>query len=231
MSAATNLSDLLGLRTQPVAVKFQDAPPAGTPHIDKPALSGCTYWKYAAGGRTFYTEASDHFGCPIGSYTHGVDLPPDKAKELEGLVGTMVQLQYIRMEEVPGIPRRKEPFRVVVYAPLADAKFNPDVVLVSGNAKQMMLLGEATHAAGITSDASLVGRPTCAAIPAVMHSGRAASNLGCIGNRVYTEMPDDELYFAIAGPQLDAVVEKLTSIVHANRELEKYHRGRVAQPA
>ena len=106
MSAATNLTNLLGLRTQPVAVKFHDAPPAGTPRIDKPALSGCTYWKFAADGRTFYTEASDHFGCPIGSYTHGIDLPPDKAKELEGLVGTMVQLQYIRMEEVPGIPRR-----------------------------------------------------------------------------------------------------------------------------
>ena len=231
MSAATSLFNLLGLRTQPVAVKFQDAPPAGTPRIDKPALSGCSYWKYAADGRTFYTEASDHFGCPIGSYTHGVDLPADKAKELEGLVGTMVQLQYIRMEEVPGIPRHKEPFRVAVYAPLANAKFQPDVVLVSGNAKQMMLLGEATHAAGIASDASLVGRPTCAAIPAVMQSGRAASNLGCIGNRVYTEMPDDELYFVIAGPQLDAVVDKLTSIVNANRELEKYHRGRVAQPA
>ena len=228
MSAAANLADLLGLRTQPVAVKFQDSPPTGTPRIDKPALSGCTYWKHAAEGRTFYTEASDHFGCPIGSYTHGIDLPPDKAKELEGLVSTMVQLQYLRMEEVPGIPRRKEPFRVVVYAPLADAKFQPDVVLVSGNAKQMMLLGEATLAAGIASDSSLVGRPTCAAIPAVMQSGRAASNLGCIGNRVYTEMPDDELYFAIAGPRLDAVVDKLKNIVNANRELEKYHRGRVA---
>jgi uncharacterized protein (DUF169 family) len=132
------------------------------------------------------------------------------------------------MEEVAGFARRKEPFRVVVYAPLADAEFQPDVVLVSGNAKQMMLLGEATLAAGIASDVSLVGRPTCAAIPAVMQSGRAASNLGCVGNRVYTEMPDDELYFAIAGPQLDAVVDKLKNIVNANRELEKYHRGRVA---
>ena len=230
MSSTTSLSNLLGLRTQPVAVKFQDTPPAGTPRIDRPALSGCTYWKYAAGGRTFYTEASHHFGCPIGSYTHGIDLPPDEAKELEGLVGTMVQLQYIRMEEVPGIPRRQEPFRVAVYAPLADAKFKPDVVLVAGDAKQMMLLGEAVHAAGIATDASLVGRPTCAAIPTVMQSGRAASNLGCIGNRVYTEMPDDELYFAIAGPQFAAVVDKLTSIVSANRELEKYHRGRVVQP-
>ena len=229
ISAATRISELLGLATQPVAVKFQSAAPAGTPRIDQVAPSGCTYWKYAAEGRTFYTEASDHFGCPVGSYTHGIDLPEEKAKELEGLVGTMVQLQYIRLEEVPGIPRRKEAFGVVVYAPLVDATFEPDVVLISGIAKQLMLLAEAAHAAGIASDASLVGRPTCAAIPAVMQSRRAAANLGCIGNRVYTGLPDDELYFAIAGSQLDAVVNKLVSIVNANRELEKYHRSRVSQ--
>ena len=228
MTTATNLAELLGLRTQPVAVKFQAAAPQGTPRISKAALSGCTYWKFASEGRTFYTEASDHFGCPVGSFTHGIDLPPEKAKELEGLVGTMVQLQYIRMEEVPGIPRRKEPFGVVVYAPLAGATFEPDVVLVSGNAKQIMLLAEAAHAAGIASDTSVVGRPTCAAIPAVMQSRRAAANLGCIGNRVYTGMPDDELYFAISGPQLAAVVDKLVGIVNANRELEKYHRSRVS---
>jgi uncharacterized protein (DUF169 family) len=90
----------------------------------------------------------------------------------------------------------------------------------------MMLLGEAVHAAGVAADTSVVGRPTCAAIPAVMGSGRAAANFGCIGNRVYTDMADDELYFAIGGPQLSVVAEKLEKIVHANRELEQFHRGR-----
>ncbi len=228
MNTATRIAELLELSTQPIAVKFQDTAPAGTPRIDQPAPSGCTYWKYAADGRTFYTEASDHYGCPIGCHTHGVELPADKAKELEGLIGTMVQLQYIDMNEVPGIPRRTEPFRVAVYAPLAGAAFDPDVVLIVGTAKQMMLLGEAVHTAGIASDTSLVGRPTCAAIPAVMQSGRAASNLGCIGNRVYTELADDQMYFAIAGSQLKTVVNKLATIVHANRELEKFHRSRVS---
>ncbi len=155
-------------------------------------------------------------------------MPEATAKELEGLVGTMVQLEYIDMAEVPGIPRRGESFGVAIYAPLTDAAFAPDVVLVSGNARQMMLLAEAAQAAGLASDSSMVGRPTCAAIPAVMQSGRTATNLGCIGNRVYTELPDDELYFAIAGAQLEAVVHKLVTMVHANRELEKFHRSRVA---
>ncbi len=218
---------MLGLQRQPVAVRFQDSPPDDLPRIDEAAVSGCAYWKLAAEGQSFYTEAADHYGCPIGAHTHGIDLPDETAKELEGVVGTMVELQYISIEEVPEIPQLQGPFGVAIYAPLSDADFEPDVVLVSGNAKQMMLLAEAAQLAGLSSDTSMVGRPTCAAIPAVMQSARTATNLGCIGNRVYTELADDELYFVIAGPQLESVVEKLATIIRANDELESYHRGRI----
>ena len=228
MNQTTGIHELLGLRRPPVAVKFQQSAPEGIPRIDKAVASGCTYWKLAAEGKTFYTEASDHYGCPIGSHTHGIDLPEETAKELEGLVGTMVQLQYIAMEEVPGIPQLEGPFGVAIYGPLAEATFEPDVVLVCGDAKQMMLLAEAAHAAGLSSDTSMVGRPTCAAIPAVMQSGRTATNLGCIGNRVYTSLADDELYFVIAGSQIAAVVDKLATIVRANDELATYHQTRMA---
>jgi uncharacterized protein (DUF169 family) len=223
-----NLGELLGVKRQPVALKFQDTPPPGVPRIEQRAPAGCTYWKYAAEGRTFYTEAPDHYGCPIGSYTHGIDLPAETDKELEGVVGMMVQLQYIDMKELPGIPRRNKPFGVMVLAPLASATFEPDVVLVAANARQMMLLSEAIHAAGLTGDSSLMGRPTCAAIPAVIQSGRTVASLGCIGNRMYTELGDDELYCAIAGSQLDTLVDKLAMIVNANRELERFHLARLS---
>jgi uncharacterized protein (DUF169 family) len=227
MNQTTQITQLLGLRRQPVAIKYQASAPEGMPRIDESAASGCTYWKLAAEGQSFYTEAADHYGCPIGAHTHSVDLPDETAKELEGLIGTMVELQYIAMEEIPEIPQLPKPFGVALYAPLADAEFEPDVVMVSGNAKQLMLLAEAAHALGITSEPSVVGRPTCAAIPAVMKSGQSAANLGCIGNRVYTESADDELYFAIAGNQWNRVVEKLEVIVNANIEMEKFHRERV----
>src|SRR5207253_882827 len=180
-----------------------------------------------ADGKTFYTEAADQLNCPIGAYTHNVDMPPATQAELQGVVGTMVSLGYIRMAEVPGIPKRDKPFGVAVYAPLAKAAGEPDVVLVSGNAKQMMLLEEAAQSAGVGGGAALMGRPTCAALPAAMQSQRGVASLGCIGNRVYTEMADDELYYALPGKHLAAVVEKLAEIVNANRELEKYHRARV----
>jgi uncharacterized protein (DUF169 family) len=188
--------------------------------------AGCSYWKRAAGGQKFYTEASDHYNCPIGSYTHGIDLPPAQMQELQGVVTTMVSLGYIRNEEVPGIPRREERFGVAVYGPLANGAETPDVVLVRGNARQIMLLEEAALAAGASGTTPLMGRPTCAAIPLAMKSQQGVSSLGCIGNRVYTELGDDEFYYALPGKHVAAVAGKLASIANANRELEKYHQAR-----
>jgi uncharacterized protein (DUF169 family) len=227
MNTAQQLQDLLQLRTAPVALAFQDAPPTNLPRMAAAAPSGCTFWKRAAAGQAFYTEAPDHFNCPIGAYTHSVDLPPTQAKELQGVLETMFQLSYLRPEEVPGIPRRRGKFGVALYAPLATAPFEPEVVLVCGNAKQIMLLTEAAQAAG--AETPLMGRPTCAVIPTVLQTQRSAASLGCIGNRVYTEMADDELYFALPGKELGAVVEKLATIVNANRELQSYHRARASQ--
>jgi uncharacterized protein (DUF169 family) len=222
MSAARQLQDLLGLRRPPVAVTFRDTPPAGVPRLDSAGPSSCSYWKLAAEGRAFYTEAADHHGCPIGAYTHGVDAPAEVKRELEGVVSMMLTLGYLRAEEVPGIPRRDGAFGVAVYAPLEQAQGEPDVVIVAGSARQVMLLAEAAGAAG------LMGRPTCAALPQAMKTGRAVASFGCIGNRVYTGLGDDEMYFALPGGQVKAVTEKLTTIVHANGELEKYHTNKLS---
>jgi uncharacterized protein (DUF169 family) len=223
---AEQLEKLLDLRSAPIAVTFRPDHPANVSRVSAPGPSGCSYWKRAAEGETFYTEAPDHYNCPIGAYTHGVELPPAQAKELEGVLGTMFGLHYLRPEEVPAIPRRQGEFRVAVYAPLAEATEEPDVVLVRGNAKQVMLLSEAAQAAGVGAESEFMGRPTCAAVPEVLRTGRSAASLGCIGNRVYTGLADDELYFALPGEHVQAVTEKLAAIVHANRELENYHRAR-----
>ena len=225
-SLGTRLSGLLGLESAPVGVAFRPTAPAGIRRVERPGPAGCAYWKRAADGEAFYTEAADHYNCPVGSHTHGVELPPDRAAELEQVVGTMVGLQYIRMDEVSSLPRRREPFGVAVYAPLADTPVDPDVVIVRGNARQVMLVAEAARAAGIGHEGAALGRPACAMIPEAMSSARGNTSLGCIGNRVYTGLGDAELYFTIPGSRLGEVVEKLETVVRANRELEEYHRAR-----
>jgi uncharacterized protein (DUF169 family) len=175
----------------------------------------------------------------VGAHTHGVDLPAETASQLGGLLEMMSRIQYIRMDEVPLIPRRGTAFEVVIYAPLAATPVDPDVVIVQGNAKQVMLLAEALHAAGPYQDPEVGLRPTCAIIPTATEAGRASLSLGCIGNRVYTGLADSELYVAIPGPQLGTVLERLETIVAANRTLEEFHqqqefnhqrRGRTVAP-
>jgi len=48
-------SETLGLERRPVAVKFQKTPPAGVPNFTGTEPSGCSFWRLAASGRTFYT--------------------------------------------------------------------------------------------------------------------------------------------------------------------------------
>ena len=157
-----------------------------------------------------------------GAFTHGVTLPADRARELESVVGTMIQLQYLRNDEVASLPRRSEPFRVAAYAPpLGDAVF-PDVVIVRGNARQLMLLSEATRAAGIFETGSVLGRPACSMIPHAIDKGVGVASFGCIGNRVYTDLHEDELYVTIPGYGLPGTLGKLPkTIPAANTELEK----------
>ena len=214
----------LELNRPPVGVAFLATPPAGLRRIDRLMPAGCSYWKHASEGNAFYTTPEDHENCAVGAFTHGVTLSPAKATELEGLIGTMVQLQYLRSEEVAGIPHRGSPMQIVAYAPLALASFDPDVVIFRGNARQIMLVSEAARAAGIFEAAAAMGRPACAMIPQASGSLAGVASVGCIGNRVYTELGDDEMYFAVPGKALPRVLEQLEVMISANAVLETFHK-------
>ena len=158
----TSLAELLSLASPPVAIAFVDAVPPGVPHVSAVEPAGCGYWRRAAAGEVFFTVADDHKRCAVGAHTHNVTLSPAEQQELMGLVQTMVGLSYLKMEDVPQIPTRKTALQVAVYAPLAAAPVPPDVVLVRGNARQLMLLAEAAQAAGVAGTGAAMGRPTCA---------------------------------------------------------------------
>jgi len=227
--SATSLQNALGLSSPPVAIAFRREPPLGVPRVAESLPSGCSYWSHAAAGHTFYTTPADHYACTVGAHTHGVALPPERAKEFTDVVGTMLGLEYLREEELPAIPHRSEPFGVAVYAPLREAAFEPDLVLVRGTPRQVMLLSEAARAVGAFDGGATIGRPACAMLPYAESHGLAVTSLGCIGNRVYTGLGDDELYFTMPGAKVDAIVAKLETIVRANVALERFHAERRAR--
>src|SRR6187549_466290 len=220
------LTDVLGLSRRPVAFAFRDTPPEGVLPLSGTQPSGCSFWRLAADGQVFYTVPSDHFNCSVGCYTHNIALPPEREADLTGTLGLMVDIGYIKLDEVPGVPRLPKTPAVTIYAPLSQTPVAPDAVVVAGKPAKLMLLHESAIRAA-KSVLPLLGRPTCMAIPAAL-SGGVASSLGCIGNRVYTGIADDQFYTVIAGADLHAILGELDTIVTANATLAEYHQGRRA---
>jgi uncharacterized protein (DUF169 family) len=209
------------------AVSYLTSPPMGVPKFSGSVPSGCTFWSLASQGDGFYTAPGDHLNCPIGSYTHAIDLPAGRAHELEQTLSLMAGIGYVRMDEVPSIPRLAQPPAFVYYAPLEKAAVPPDVVVVAGRPGGLMRLQEAAASAGAASPLPMLGRPTCMALPAALAHG-AVLSAGCIGNRVYTALGDDELYLMIPANRLTDVTGQLSVIDAANGTLEAYHRERKA---
>jgi uncharacterized protein (DUF169 family) len=220
------LTKALDLKRRPVAIAFSETPPAGVPQFTGTMPSGCSFWTLAANGQTFYTVPADHLNCPVGSYTHNIPVPAAREPELMQILGLMSDIGYIRMDEIPTIPRVENTPGAITYAPLADMPVPADAVLVSGPPGRLMLLHEAAARHGVPPQ-PLFGRPTCMAIPAV-RTQAIASSLGCIGNRVYTELPDSDLYVAVAGKDLEAIANQLVTIVKANAALADHHTTRRA---
>ena len=216
---------LLGLVKPPVAVAFSAEPPPGVARWSGgPMPASCSFWQRAMAGEAFYTLPADHLNCALGSYTHQIDLPADRAHELENTVHFMVAHRYLDLSELPGIPRLPVAPGAVAYAPVDQARFTPDVVVMAVKPGQAMMVCEAALKAGAgDAMASTLGRPSCALLPLVHTSGRTALTFGCKGNRTFTGTPDEELYVAVPGAAWSKVVEKLAEVLEANAVMSDYY--------
>jgi uncharacterized protein (DUF169 family) len=218
------------LARRPVAVAFLDSAPASVSRFSGTEPSGCSFWRLAADGRVFYTVPENHFNCAVGAYTHNITLSAEREKETEQTLGMMFELGYVKPEEVPEIPRLAKAPAAIVYAPLGETPVAPDVVLFACKPSAAMLLNEAAGRAGVGGGIPALGRPTCMALPAALQHGSILS-LGCMGNRVYTGLGEDEMYWVLRGSDLAAVADALAVITGANAALNQYAQRRRAQLA
>jgi uncharacterized protein (DUF169 family) len=214
----------VNLPRRPVAVSFLDSIPANVEKFQGTEPSGCSYWRLAAEGLVFYTVPENHFNCAVGAYTHNIALSPEREKETQSTLKMMFELNYVKPEEIATIPRLAKTPVAIVYAPLGSVPFAPDVLLFSCRPSVAMLLNEAANRAGISSGAPALGRPTCMALPASLQHG-AILSLGCIGNRVYTGLGEDEMYVVFRGQDLANITDALDTIVSANTALSTYATG------
>lgn len=219
------VTEALGLTRRPVAVTFARSAPAGVRKFSGTEPAGCSFWRLAERGDVFYTEPSDHYNCAVGCFTHSIALPAERASEMDQTLAFMTELGYIKTEDLVHIAQLRETPRFVTYAPLGEAPVTPDVVLFAGKPSAIMLLNEAALRAGVGSQSASLGRPTCMALPAALDRGVALST-GCVGNRIYTEIGDEELYVVVRGTNVERVAAEAQTIADANARLAEYHRTR-----
>jgi hypothetical protein len=78
-----SISAAVTLRRRAVALGFLDAAPARLEKFAGSEPSGCSFWRLAAAGRSFYTVPENHFNCAVGASTHNIPLSPAREKETE----------------------------------------------------------------------------------------------------------------------------------------------------
>src|SRR6202790_1728328 len=214
----TRFYNAVKLERRPVGVAYLERAPDGVKKFEGSEPSGCSFWLLAVDNGTFYTVPEDHFNCAVGAYTHNIALSPEREQETGQTLQMMFERGYVKPEEVPQIPRLSKAPAVVVYSPLGEAPVAPDVVLFACQPRSAMLLNEAANRAGVASGVPALGRPTCMALPASLQHG-AIFSLGCIGNRVYTGLGEDQMYFVVRGQDLDGVAGALKGVNSANGAL------------
>lgn len=223
----STLQQDLGLSKQPIAVGFfDDEAPAGVEQWSGGAVpAGCSFWREAWEGRTFYTVPADHYNCAVGAYTHNIPQPSFRSTALNDTIAFMISSGYLQMAEVPMIPVLPNSPRYVAYGPAEERRFRADVVVIAARPAAMMLIYEAALRSGVGNIATpALGRPGCAVLPMALNSGSSALSFGCKGNRTFTGLPDEEMYLAIPGTKWDAVADTLRTIASANAAMESHYR-------
>ncbi len=151
MSAA--LTTLLGLEHSPIAVTFlEEMPIDDVPRFAEPmteptedgrsgrVAAPCVFWMHAH-TRTFDTMAADHGNCSVGAFTHGFVDAADILDKSD--VGALLDVGWVTMEAFAGVASLSRRSKGVRYGPLADARAEPDVVILRVSPRQMMEINDA----------------------------------------------------------------------------------------
>jgi uncharacterized protein (DUF169 family) len=225
------MKEILGLRRAPIKIGFFDEPPPGVERWSgAPAPAGCVFWAKAMEGKTFFTVPADHYNCAIGSYTHKIALPSERARELDSTLAFMIETRYLDQAEIPAIPTLDKQPGAIAYAPASSAAFKGDVVLVAVTPAQSTLLYEAALKAGAAHMTNAAfSRPSCAILPFSAKQETLALSFGCKGNRTFTGLPDDEMYVSLPASKWDDVTERFLEVHRSNLTMGNYYQAHNAK--
>jgi uncharacterized protein (DUF169 family) len=226
---AAPLKAELDMELEPVAVGFLGAAPAGAP-APGGKVSVCQALKRAAGGETVILSA-DVCGCPGGLVNLGLGQTPEGGRER--LVSFLVDKEKVycsrvalhRSQQVVTPPLGLAPF--VAFAPLAQAAFQPDLVLFLGRPGGLNhLVSLANYWEGGALAVDLAGPMCRTGISLPLGNGGPGLSLLDSGARRLAGFPEDLLLLTLPLHRVITVVAALAEGVRkpAHKNLEAMER-------
>jgi uncharacterized protein (DUF169 family) len=208
-----SLKQLLHLEREPVALRWSTKIPKGIPKVEKKCRF-CGKLAQAARGLSFYSTA-DEEECMGGARYCGMRDPstfPTGRRSGEFLVarGIFKSVAAVQRAWRKNMAVEAGIFKALLFAPLASAPFEPDVVFVLCNGRQGM---ELLHANAYDSGKRAIGAdagPICSSMAAIPYlTGRVTYGFGDIGSRNYMDLAPDDVVVSIPGSELGRLVANL----------------------
>lgn len=211
------LIDILGLERRPVAIKWSVREPR---NIEK--MTGksrfCGKLQKAMEGDIFYSTVEEE-ECGGGMRYSGMKDPKELPANMR--TGSFLIPRGV-FKSVPAFQRAGqhhpaiEPgiFHAIIFAPLVQADFEPDVIFIVCNAKQAM---DILHANSYDTGSEGLGAgagPICCTMAAKPYlTGEITYGFADVGSRNYMDIKDEEVMVSIPNWQLKRIVTNLEEML------------------
>lgn len=179
---------LVKMEKEPVAVKVyenEEDAKKELPKYDSKARHCEIVYEVSTQKKSFYTTAEEQ-ACPNGMASLGlVD------------------------REIPNVPRIAPLKQAIGYAPLSEAKFKPDVIVIYALPVQALTVAQFYRTATKKRfEADFNGTASlCADVVAKPYNGKSNMSLGCNGSRNYSDIKDEEMVIGLTLEDAEAIVK------------------------
>ena len=214
--AAVKLKDILCLIREPVAVKFFE---------DNVALDGfelpsqrryCQGLMDASEGKRLLLTA-DNVSCPAAAWALGFKGPPPKLSSGEmpasmGIFGSPAAAKNT-LDTMPRLNMGK--YKAVACCPLAEAPFEPDVVVIESVPEHLMWIALALvfESGGRLEFNTAILQATCVDVTIIPFlDQKLNASLGCYGCREATNLAEGECVLGFPIKDLDTIVRSLQKL-------------------
>ena len=214
--SAKILTEILGLKYPPIAVKFFEKVEA----LDGFKLPSdrryCQIIMGAGKGQKLMLTA-DNIACPAAAWALGFKEPPIKLSsgEMPAAMGIFASPAAVRntFATMPRLEMGK--YKMVAGCSLAQAPFEPDVVVIESEPEHLMwvALAKVFEAGGRLEFSTAVLQATCVDVTILPFlTQKMNANLGCYGCREATNLTESETVLGFPIKDLDEIVGSLEKL-------------------